>query len=110
MPTLDERLKETEPETATETIDETLPTNHADAAAFKGKIIVVVPVRNEGPEIVRTIRDLRKSRAPGTNLHFFVVDDSSTDGCCKTLPNAPDITLTTNSKSSNACSALLQGS
>ncbi len=60
---------------------------------FEGKIVVIIPCRNEGLEIVRTVRDFRKSKAPGTDLHFFVVDDGSTDDCCTILRPARDITV-----------------
>lgn len=65
-------------------------------ADFQGRIIVVMPARNEGPEAVRTVRNLRKQKAPGTRLHFFVIDDGSTDGCCHILKPAKDITVITN--------------
>ena len=72
----------------------------ADPAEFKGQIVVLLPVRNEGPrahasipEVVMTIRDLRKQKAPGTDLRFAVVDDCSEDGCCSTLATAKDVTL-----------------
>ena len=63
---------------------------------FEGRIICIIPVRNEGVEIVRTIRDLRASKAEGTDLHFAVVDDASNDKCCDILSNARDITVFVN--------------
>ena len=62
---------------------------------FEGRIVCIIPVRNEGVEIVRTIRDLRASKAEGTDLHFAVIDDGSTDGCCEILHRARDITVLT---------------
>jgi len=75
------------------------PVSHHEELArdFEGRIVVVFPVRNEGVEIVRTIRDFRASAAGGTDLHFLVVDDHSEDGCCDILRGASDITLLSNS-------------
>lgn len=65
---------------------------------FQGTIVVVVPVRNEGVEIVRTIRDFRAKKAPGTNLIFSVVDDASEDACCHVLRRAADVALLSQSR------------
>jgi hypothetical protein len=65
------------------------------AADFKGQIIVIMPVRNEGDWAVRTVRNLLASKARGTDLHFCIIDDGSADGCCKIFKRGKpkDITL-----------------
>ena len=66
-----------------------------NAEAFTGRIVVIMPVRNEGDWALKTVRNLRASKAPLTDLHFFIVDDCSTDGCCDIFMrgNPDDITL-----------------
>ena len=61
------------------------------AAKFRGKIVVIMPCRNEGDWPVRTIRSFRKSKAPGTELQFVVVDDGSDDDALRKIRRAPDI-------------------
>ncbi|HUW99406.1 MAG TPA: glycosyltransferase family A protein [Phycisphaerae bacterium] len=63
------------------------------AAGFEGRIVVVMPVRNEGVKAVETVRQLRAMKAPGTHLHFAVVDDGSTDRCCEIFKPARDCTV-----------------
>lgn len=61
----------------------------------KLKIGVIIPCRNEGPQIVDTVNDFRESLAERTavSLVFAVLDDGSTDGCCAPLQNTPDVFL-----------------
>jgi len=69
------------------------------AEKFEGRIVVILPIRNEatprheGNKAVRTIRQLRSQKAPRTQLHFVCIDDGSTDGCANTLTRARDITF-----------------
>ena len=67
-----------------------------DAKAYTGRIVYIIPARNEGPWVRRTIRSLRRQKAPGTDMRFFVVDDGSTDGSCKGLDEAKDTTVVRN--------------
>jgi len=58
---------------------------------FEGRIDVVLPMRNEGDEIVHTIRSMRHWKAPKTRLRFIVIDDGSTDGCGNKVRRAHDV-------------------
>lgn len=62
-----------------------------EAAAFEGLIVVVMPARNEGTQVVETIRNFRKSKAPGTELKFALLNDASEDGCCERAKGARDV-------------------
>lgn len=60
---------------------------------FEGKIVVIIPIRDEGKQPLKTYQSLMASKAPGTDLQFFIVDDGSTDGCCKPLHGKPNVTI-----------------
>lgn len=51
-------------------------------------ISVVIPSRNEGGNILRTVRSLVEGRSSGFPLEVVVVDDDSTDGSCDRLADA----------------------
>ena len=67
-----------------------------EAEAFSGRIVVVLAARNEGQNVVRTIRAFRSNRAPSTDLFFSVVDDGSDDGSCASLDRAADVSCVRN--------------
>jgi glycosyltransferase involved in cell wall biosynthesis len=48
-------------------------------------ISVVIPARNEGPGLARTILSIAEGRSSGSDIEFVVVDDLSTDGCSTAL-------------------------
>jgi GT2 family glycosyltransferase len=48
-------------------------------------ISVIVPSRNEGPRILRTLRSIINGRRTSFPLEVIVIDDASTDGSCDTL-------------------------
>jgi glycosyltransferase involved in cell wall biosynthesis len=48
----------------------------------------LIPVRNEGEAIVRTLRSLVHGRSESFPLEVVVVDDASSDGCCDHLDRA----------------------
>src|SRR5437868_4360047 len=48
-------------------------------------ISVVIPARNEGIRIARTIESLAARRSQLFPLEFIVVDDASEDRCCSQL-------------------------
>ena len=58
----------------------------------------MIPVRNEGVEIIRTVRSFRAAAGRGTELRFFVVDDGSVPHRrdCEPLRRAKDIRVLTN--------------
>lgn len=64
-----------------------------DGERFSGRVGVVIPARNEGGEVVQTVRSARASKADGTDLRFYVVDDASTDGCCDRLRRDAGVAL-----------------
>lgn len=51
-------------------------------------ICVVIPSRNEGGKILRTVRSLVEGRSSAFPLEVVVVDDASTDGSCDRLAGA----------------------
>jgi glycosyltransferase involved in cell wall biosynthesis len=51
-------------------------------------ISVIIPSRNEGGRIVRTVRSLATGRSRPFPLEVVVVDDASTDGSCDRLADA----------------------
>jgi glycosyltransferase involved in cell wall biosynthesis len=51
-------------------------------------ISVVIPSRDEGGNILRTVRSLVEGRSSGFPLEVVVVDDNSTDGSCDRLADA----------------------
>ena len=69
------------------------------AQDFTGRIVVVLPARNEatpaaeGNKLLATIHALREAKAPGTDLQFAVFDDASQDDCAEPLQGMPDVHL-----------------
>jgi len=53
-------------------------------------ISVIIPVRNEGEAIVRTIESIVRGRCSPFPLEIIVVDDASTDGACDSLGAATE--------------------
>jgi GT2 family glycosyltransferase len=51
-------------------------------------ISVVIPSRNEGGKLLRTVRSLVEGRSGAFPLEVVVVDDASTDGSCDRLAEA----------------------
>jgi glycosyltransferase involved in cell wall biosynthesis len=51
-------------------------------------ISVIIPSRNEGERIVRTVRSLALGRSCAFPLEIVVIDDASTDGSCDHLAAA----------------------
>src|SRR5580700_7151806 len=49
-------------------------------------ISVIVPSRNEGEKVARTVRSLVHGRSNAFPLEVVVVDDASTDQSCDRLP------------------------
>jgi glycosyltransferase involved in cell wall biosynthesis len=60
-------------------------------------ISVIIPVRNEGDRIARTIQSIAAGRSVCFPLELVVVDDASTDGACdrlnQTIEDSPETTL-----------------
>lgn len=69
-----------------------------EAAAYAGQIVYIMPCLNEGKWVRRTIRDLRRQKAPETDLRFCVIDDGSTDGSCDGLDAARDTVVVRNAE------------
>ena len=70
-----------------------LPVPQGDPSKFRGTIAVVMPARNEGEFPRRTLTNFYESKAPGTDLRQVVIDDGSTDKCCKDLEKIPGVTV-----------------
>lgn len=51
-------------------------------------ISALIPVRNEGDAVVKTLRSLVQGRSEPFPLEVVVVDDASSDGCCERLDRA----------------------
>jgi len=72
---------------------------NARAEEFTGRIVVVLPSRNEatpaaeGNKLLATVEASRSSKAPKTLLEFAVIDDASEDNCAQPLRDAPDVHL-----------------
>lgn len=54
---------------------------------YQPLISIVIPVRNEGDRITKTINFFAFHRSNLFQLEFIIVDDASTDGCCTLLEN-----------------------
>jgi cellulose synthase/poly-beta-1,6-N-acetylglucosamine synthase-like glycosyltransferase len=51
-------------------------------------ISVLIPVRNEGHRVARTIQAIARARSTDARVEFVVVDDASTDGSMTNLVRA----------------------
>lgn len=65
-----------------------------EASEYSGHIGVVIPARNEAPEVVRaTVENLNERRAPGTDLHIIVIDDGSEQPLSPAVRRVPNVEL-----------------
>lgn len=80
----------------------TLDERREQAKAYEGRMVVILPARNEatphdqGNKLLATVEALRKAKARGTDLRFAVFDDGSADGCATPLVDQPDVALLRN--------------
>jgi glycosyltransferase involved in cell wall biosynthesis len=49
-------------------------------------VSIVIPVRNEGDRVSRTVKSIVAGRSRPFPLEIVIVDDASSDGCCETVP------------------------